>query len=319
MPEVRGVKGGELQQIPVAELRRVASLALLTLVAFGASWALAANVSSAPSGAGVPATLVGRAVPVSRSLPRLIPLPDPELLRLGAPSVPLALLDATGLTPMRAPRAATVAEALAVNGVEVGPQDRLSSAPDAFVSAGDIIRLTRVATHEVVVREPLAFPVETSQDATLTAGRVVVATAGVAGLADNTYRVETLDGVEGGRTLVGSLEIVTPVAEVRRVGTKPAVPAAAPGDIEAIIRAAAARWGADPTQLLRVAWCESRYNPSAYNASGASGLFQFMPRTWAANSVRAGYSGASVFDAVASANTAAYMFSIGQAGQWTCK
>ena len=102
---------------------------------------------------------------------------------------------------------------------------------------------------------------------------------------------------------------MTPVAEIRRVGTKPAVPAAAPADIEAIIRAAAARWGADPTQLLRVAWCESRYNPSAYNASGASGLFQFMPRTWAANSVRAGYSGASVWDPVASANTAAYMFS----------
>ena len=147
----------------------------------------------------------------------------------------------------------------------------------------------------------------------------MVATAGIAGLADNTYRVEFADGLESGRTLVASVEVVTPVAEVRRVGTKPAVPAAAPADIEAIIRAAAARWGADPTQLLRVAWCESRYNPSAYNASGASGLFQFMPRTWAANSVRAGYGGASVFDPVASANVAAYMFSIGQAGQWTCK
>ena len=234
-------------------------------------------------------------------------------MRLGGPSVPLALLDANGLTPMRAARASTVAEALAVNGVEVGPQDRLSSAPDAVVSAGDIIRLTRVTTHDVVVREPLPFTVQTRQDATLPVGRVVVATAGIAGLADNTYRVEFADGLESGRTLVASVEVVTPVAEVRRVGTRPAVPAAAPADIEAIIRAAAARWGADPTQLLRVAWCESRYNPSAYNASGASGLFQFMPRTWAANSVRAGYGGASVFDPVASANVAAYMFRTGQA------
>jgi len=115
------------------------------------------------------------------------------------------------------------------------------------------------------------------------------------------------------------VEVVTPVTEVRRVGTKPAALAPAPAEIESIIRAAAARWGADPTQLLRVAWCESRYNPLAYNASGASGLFQFMPRTWAANSVRAGYGGASAFDPVASANTAAFMFSMGQAGQWTCK
>lgn len=304
---------------PVAELRRVASLALLTLVAFVASWAVASSASSVPSVGGAPAILVGRVAAVSRSLPRQIPLPDPELLRLGAPSVPLALLDASGLTSLRAPRATTVAEALAVNGVEVGPQDRLSSPPDAIVNAGDIIRLVRVVGHEVVVREPLSFAVQTVRDPTLPAGRVLVATAGVAGLADNTYLVQVEDGVEAGRTLVGSVEIVTPVAEVRRVGTKPAAPAAAPAEIEAIIRAAAARWGADPTQLLRVAWCESRYNPSAFNASGASGLFQFMPRTWAANSVRAGHSGANVFDPVASANVAAYMFSIGQAGQWTCK
>jgi len=305
----------------MAELRRVASLALLTLGVLGASWVLASGVADdiAAHPTASDSAHVSRVSPVSRSLARQIPLPDPQLLRLGGPSVQLALLDASGLTPMRAPRAATVAEALAVNGVEVGPQDRLSSAPDAVVSAGDIIRLTRVTAYEVVVREPMPFTVQTRQDATLPAGRVVVATAGIAGLADNTYRVEVADGVEASRTLTASVEVVTPVAEVRRVGTKPAVPAAAPAEIEAIIRAAAARWGADPTQLLRVAWCESRYNPSAYNASGASGLFQFMPRTWAANSVRAGYSGASVWDPVASANTAAYMFSIGQAGQWTCK
>lgn len=308
-----------MQLIPLAELRRVASLALLTLAVLGVSWVLAAGAATEAVARPSEAIASGRVSPVARALARQIPLPDPQLLRLGAPSVPLAVLDSTGLTPMRAPRAATVAEALAVNGVEVGPQDRLSSAPDALVTAGDIIRLTRVTTWDVVVREPLPFTVQTRQDATLPVGRVVVATSGIPGLADNTYRVELADGLESGRTLVASVEVVTPVTEVRRVGTRPAVPAAAPADIEAIIRAAAARWGADPTQLLRVAWCESRYNPSAYNASGASGLFQFMPRTWAANSVRAGYSGASVWDPVASANTAAYMFSIGQAGQWTCK
>ena len=319
MPEPRGLgRGGELYRAWALELRRVAHLALLTVAVLGASWVLASGAASEI--ASHPAARdSARVAPLSRALPRQIPLPDPELLRLGAPSVPLALLDATGLTPMRAPRAATVSEALAVNGVEVGPEDRLSSAPDALVGPGDIIRLTRVTAHEVVVREPLPFTVETRQDATLPAGRVLVATPGIAGLADNTYRVEFADGIEAGRTLVSSALVVTPVAEVRRVGTRPAAPAPAPADIESIIRAAAARWGADPTQLLRVAWCESRYNPSAYNASGASGLFQFMPRTWAANSVRAGYSGASAFDPVASANVAAYMFSIGQAGQWVCK
>jgi resuscitation-promoting factor RpfB len=306
-----------MQRGPLAELLRVASLALVTLTVVGVSWALA---SDAARGALPGASEVARVAPVSRSLPRDVPPPAPAVLRIVAPSVPLTLLDAGAVTAIRAPRAATVAEALAVNGIEVGPQDRLSTAPDSIVSAGDVIRVTRVADHETVVREPLAFAVRTVNDATLPLGRVVVSTAGIPGLADNTYRVQVVDGVEAGRTLIGSVEVVTPVAEVRRVGTKPAPAPVAPGDIEAIIRAAAARWGADPAQLLRVAWCESRYNPLAYNAtSGASGLFQFMPRTWAANSVRAGYSGASVFDAVANANVAAYMFSSAQAWQWTCR
>jgi hypothetical protein len=295
-------------------LLRLASLALLTFVVFGASWTLA---SSAAGESAAPTLEPSRVAPLSRSLVRGVTPPAPGLLRITAPSVPLTLVDASGATSLRAPRAATVAEALAVNGIELGPEDRVDSAPDRVVSSGDVIHLVRVAGHEAVVREPVPFAVEVIPDAELLSGRVVVVTPGVPGLADNTYRVEVVDGTEAGRTLVSSLEVVRPVAEVRRVGTKPAP---APADIEAVIRAAAATWGADPAQLLRVAWCESRYNPLAYNArSGASGLFQFIPTTWAANSVRAGYGGASVFDPVANASTAAYMFRNGQAWQWACK
>jgi soluble lytic murein transglycosylase-like protein len=175
----------------------------------------------------------------------------------------------------------------------------------------------RVSESVEVVREPIAFSVMSVPDPTLIRGKSVVVTAGVPGLAENTYRLTFADGSLEQRTLVASTELQAPIAAVSRVGTQaPPVP----GDIESIIRAAAANWGADPDQLLRVAWCESRYNPNAYNAaSGASGLFQFMPRTFALNSVRAGYGGASIFDPVASANTAAMMFASGQARQWSCK
>lgn len=305
---------GKLYRTSVAELLRVASLALLTSVVLGASWALA---SVAGRDVTMTALDVTRVAPVSRSLPRDVPAPGPALLRVVAPTVPLTLVGAGGVTQLRAPRAVTVAEALAANGIELGPQDTVSIAADAVVKAGDVIHLVRVVDYDTVVREPVAFSVQVSYDADLAAGRTVVVTAGVPGLADNSYRVHIVDGAEAGRTLVGSVPVVTPVDEFRRVGTKPAP---APSDIESAIRSAAAAWGADPNQLLRVAWCESRYNPYAVNArSGAAGLFQFMPATWAANSVRAGYAGASVFDAVASANVAAYMFGNGQAAQWSCK
>lgn len=305
---------GKLYRTTVAELLRVASLALLTSVVLGASWALA---SASGHDATVTAVAFSRVTPVSRSLARDVPPTAPALLQVAAPTVPLTLVDAGGVSQLRAPRGVSIAEALAVNGIELGPQDSVSISADAVVNAGDVIHLVRVADYDTVVREPVAFSVQVIYDAELAAGRTSVVTAGVTGLADNTYRVHVVDGAEADRTLVGSVLVVTPVDEVRRVGTKPAP---APADIESVILSAAAAWGADPNQLLRVAWCESRYNPYAVNArSGAAGLFQFMPATWAANSVRAGYAGANVFDAVANANTAAYMFRNGQAAQWSCK
>lgn len=84
--------------------------------------------------------------------------------------------------------------------------------------------------------------------------------------------------------------------------------------IAAIIRAAAARYGADPNQLLRVAMCESGLNPNSYNArSGASGLFQFKPATFY------GHGGHNLWDPVDQANIAAKMFSQGLYYEWACR
>ena len=81
-----------------------------------------------------------------------------------------------------------------------------------------------------------------------------------------------------------------------------------------IIRSAAARFGADGDQMVRVATCESGLNPRAYDArSGASGLFQFMPGTFY------GHGGRDIWDAADQSNVAAQMFSHGQAGAWACK
>lgn len=77
---------------------------------------------------------------------------------------------------------------------------------------------------------------------------------------------------------------------------------------------------------LAVIECESRGDPLAYNpASGASGLFQFIPSTWAWASEAAGFAGASPFDPTANVGTAAWLAqrSIDQGrspwAHWTCK
>jgi peptidoglycan hydrolase CwlO-like protein len=61
-------------------------------------------------------------------------------------------------------------------------------------------------------------------------------------------------------------------------------------------------------EALRIIDCESNGDPNAYNPySGASGLFQFIPSTWATTSPRAGYSGASPFDPEANVASAAWL------------
>jgi membrane-bound lytic murein transglycosylase B len=84
-----------------------------------------------------------------------------------------------------------------------------------------------------------------------------------------------------------------------------------------------------PTSLvdeaLLIMQCESLGDPDAVNPySGASGLFQFLPGTWAVASVGAGYAEASVFDPEANVASAAWLAGYYQANgsspwkPWAC-
>lgn len=233
--------------------------------------------------------------------------------------MPVTLVDGGREYPSRA-RPGTVAQFLGLAGITLGAQDQAVTPLDAFVSPGAVIRIDRVSDREAVEHKTLPFTVIALEDIGHEIGWSEVERDGVAGEARETFVVRAVNGVESERVLVSAIELRAPVSEIRRVGARPRPAPAAPAEIESIIRAAAARYGADAQQLLRVAWCESGYSPSAYNGMlGASGLFQIIPGTWAANSVRSGYGGASVWDPVANANVAAWMFARGQAGQWACK
>ena len=229
--------------------------------------------------------------------------------------LPVTLIDGATEVAVRSVRG-TVADLLTSANLALGPLDEVDRPLESSLSPGDVIRITRVAEQQLTLREEVPFAVSLQPDGNLDRLRQAVVILGEPGRVENTYLVRVVNGRETSRTLLSSLTLSVPVTEVRRVGTR--IP---PGssEIETIIRDAAAAHGADAEQLLRVAYCESKFNPGAYNASGASGLFQFMPRTWAANSVRAGYAGASAFDPVASANVAAWMFVRGQAYQWVCR
>ena len=58
--------------------------------------------------------------------------------------------------------------------------------------------------------------------------------------------------------------------------------------------------------MVSIATCESGLNPSAYNAAGYHGLFQYDQTTWAA------YGYGSIYDPVAQARTTAELLAAGE-------
>jgi soluble lytic murein transglycosylase-like protein len=102
-------------------------------------------------------------------------------------------------------------------------------------------------------------------------------------------------------------------------GANDAAAGAPAADVPALITDAAVRHGVDADRLLRIGWCESRWDPSARGAGGAAGVFQFVPSTWSWASAGAGFPGASVFDPFANVETAAWLMSTQGAGHWRCR
>lgn len=71
----------------------------------------------------------------------------------------------------------------------------------------------------------------------------------------------------------------------------------------------------DVNRAVRVAWCESRFNPSSTNLrTGAVGLFQHLPRYWVERAEAAGFPNAEPTDPVAS--TAAAAWAVYNEGGW---
>ena len=198
------------------------------------------------------------------------------------------------------------------------------------VSERDLLALDQQYQAEFRNVESLATQVEAEaarlQELFTLADLTVAAAIGEALAADAAYR-SALDAVEQARAAEEELErqaergtttTVTAVA-TSSTGTTAPVSTTIPGSISRPIKPAVEQWRSlvasyfSPgmvDQALSIIQCESLGDPNAYNPySGASGLFQFIPGTWAVTSVKAGFGGSSVFDPEANVASAAWLTS----------
>lgn len=86
------------------------------------------------------------------------------------------------------------------------------------------------------------------------------------------------------------------------------------GSVAACTHRAALHWAQSYRALRAVSYCESRWDPAAQNPSGAAGLFQFIPGTWASTP----YAGYSVYSAKYASLAAAWMWRVGRRSEWVC-
>ena len=87
------------------------------------------------------------------------------------------------------------------------------------------------------------------------------------------------------------------------------------GSVKACIRRAALHRRQDYGAMLRVAWCESRFNPRAVSPWGHVGLYQFAWGTWRTTP----YARHSPFSAKWAALAAAWMWQQGRKREWACQ
>jgi uncharacterized protein YabE (DUF348 family) len=183
----------------------------------------------------------------------------------------------------------TVGEVLGDLGITLSSRDRLSVPMGSIVRGGETVRVQRVSKRLVTKIKHLPFRTVRHNTASLRKGTTELVRHGRPGRARVTYSLVYVDGRLAGRTMIKSVTLAKPKAQVLAVGTKrgsiavssaPSAPPPSPGTAKAIARDLAAKrgWGDEQFNCLVILWNnESGWNVHAANPSGAYGIPQALP------------------------------------------
>ena len=213
----------------------------------------------------------------------------------------------------------TVGAALTAAKIPLGLSDTLSVPATTPITAQMSVTITRVSEAVATITQVLPRTVKTVTDPTVLKGQTSVQTAGADGQKVATYTIHYRDGVETGRDLIKLISQTDPVTEVVVVGTKVVFA----GSVEywrPMVETAAAQYGLDPNMMMRIMSCESGGNATSVshfivNGEHPTGLFQFLPSTWAS----AGGTPNNILDGAVQIQLAAKKMAVEGTGAWQCK
>ncbi|SEQ19766.1 Uncharacterized conserved protein YabE, contains G5 and tandem DUF348 domains [Lentzea xinjiangensis] len=166
-----------------------------------------------------------------------------------------------GANPVREVQttALTVDELLKSENIALGAEDAVTSGADVRLASGAEVYISRTGVTVINVTEPVAAPVEKTNDPNMNAGEQKVLDPGTPGEQVSQYRVTVKNGKEISREKIGGKVTKEPKPKKVVVGTKPL----AGGEV----------WD-------RLAKCEAGGNWAINTGNGYYGGLQFNKSTW---------------------------------------
>jgi len=209
----------------------------------------------------------------------------------------------------------TVSELFKENQIELLGQDTVDPSLATWLRKDIKIKITRVAEVEVIEKEPINYIIVKRTSIDLEKGQTKIDTKGVKGEKEVIYVIKRVDGVEVSKTRKSEVIAKKPVNEILIVGIGPKY--AKSGPYKDTINAAARSYLINGTALMCLMLRESGGTSDAGWPDGQyKGLFQYEEEFWNGISARAGFSGASIYNAEAQIFTTAYALTHGYTGRW---
>lgn len=137
-----------------------------------------------------------------------------------------------GATPLEIQSGTTVAQALQEAGILIGNLDTVEPPLYTVLNDGDQIRVTRVIETFVTEEVEIPFERQVVRSEAVTEGETVLLQPGENGQQELTWRILAENGVETSRTVVKTVTLKSPIAEITMIGAQSAfAPLPIPGKL----------------------------------------------------------------------------------------
>jgi hypothetical protein len=209
----------------------------------------------------------------------------------------------------------TIGDLLKEKNIELLGKDSSTPGLSAPLYYNMAVNITRVAEVEEKETENIDYKVIKKYSADLEKGDSQIEQKGVNGTKEVTYIVYRVDGVEISRSVKDTNVTKDSVSEILIIGIGPKL--AHSGPYLDTINNAAKTYLINGTALMCLMLNESGGSADAGYPDGQyKGLFQYTDGFWADASSKAGYGGASIYDAGAQIYTTAWALTHGYGGRW---